>query len=156
MEDTPKKIVYKKRAPNAKLDPRNDTGLYQRIFELGRLRVTQEEAAAVLGVHVSNFRAFLKSDEAAQAAWDDGREMCKVSIRRQLFLHAKDDPATARYLANNFLDLSNDPSKNRAIENQGSTAAMNREEAMARILELQGKVVKDITPKARQLARSAE
>lgn len=145
-QDQPVRLIYRRRANNAKLDPANDKDLYKKIFNAARLRLTQEEAAAVLGVACSNFRAFLKADEEAANAWADGKEVCKVSLKRTLFDHAKSDPTTARYLANNILGMSNDPSKNKALENQGATAAaMNREEAIKRITELQQKVI-DITP----------
>lgn len=146
--EEPKRFRYKPRANNQKLDPRNDPGLYQRIFDLARMRLTQAEAAVILQVATVTLEKFLARDPDARDAWDAGTEMCKVSVKRLLLVHAKDDPATTRYLANNWLGMSNDPSKNRAIEaaGPGNTRGMSREEAMQRITELQA-IYKDITPK---------
>lgn len=75
--------------------------------------------------------------------------MCKAMIRRLIFMHAKTDPSTARYLANNELDMSSDGKKDSDVP--GGIERLSRDEAKKRILELQAVTSKPAESKSRAL-----
>lgn len=90
---------------STKLRPDEET--IKRIMGLSRIQCTQKEAAAVLGVHVDTFRAFLNTHENAMIAWEDGKERGKVSLRRQQFKSAASGNATMQiWLGKQILDQS--------------------------------------------------
>lgn len=125
-----------------KLNSKDNPKLLEIIHNIAGFRHTQAEAAAVLGVAVSTFKKMLATDQDIKDAWDSGKEMCKASARRLVFMHAQEDASTARYLANNMLGWSNDPSKLRAMEAAAAGAEAlsrpsSRDETMRRIQQLQ-------------------
>ena len=140
-DDAPSaRIRYKPRREKLSIA---DDGILDRIFAVALLRPTQAEAAAALGVSRETLRLFMDGHPEAREAWDDGKQACKLSLRRTLMLHAKSDPGTARFLAKQYLKMSDDPAKARldsttegVIRKQMSVA-----EAQARILELRAKLV---------------
>lgn len=77
--------------PN-KLKPDEET--LKQISGLARIQCTQREAAAVLGVHVDTFRAFLNQHEKAMEAWEDGPAVGKASLRREQYKTAQNGNAT--------------------------------------------------------------
>lgn len=118
-------------------DTINGTPLLDMISLLGAYRHTHGEAAALLGVGESTFRRFLGDNEEARDAWKDGRQLCKASVRRLIFLHAKGDAPTARFLAKNILkmtDSGDDAPPPPPVDNSGR---LSRLEAVKRIVELQ-------------------
>lgn len=67
------------------------------------MQCTQREAAAVLGVHPDTFGRFLRREEKARAAWDDGLEVGKVSLRRYQYKMAENNPTMAIWLGKQWL-----------------------------------------------------
>jgi DNA-binding CsgD family transcriptional regulator len=73
------------------------------IAELAKLCCSQKEIAAVLGVSEKTLNTFLRDNEVAYAAWEDGQQHGKISLRRkQLALADKNAPA-AIFLGKNLL-----------------------------------------------------
>lgn len=68
------------------------------IRRLSRMQCTEREAAAMLGLRPKTFVEMIRIDERAKAAWEDGREEGKVSIRRAQFKMAEKNPQMAIYL----------------------------------------------------------
>lgn len=114
----------------------NGRSILDVIASIAAYRHSQPEAAALLGVGTATFKRFLHDCPEARDAWRDGRQMCKATVRRLIFVHAKSDPATARYLANNILDMTPDGKTDDNVP--GGTDRLSREDAMRRIQELQG------------------
>jgi hypothetical protein len=59
------------------------------VEALARIQCTQAEAAAVLKMTPQQFGEQLKRSPRVRAAWEMGRELGKVSIRRLQFRHAQ-------------------------------------------------------------------
>lgn len=76
----------------------------KQITSLARMQCTQREAAAVLGVHPDTFGRFLRREEKAKAAWDDGLEVGKVSLRRYQYKMAESNPTMAIWLGKQWLE----------------------------------------------------
>jgi hypothetical protein len=74
------------------------------IRRLSRMQCTEREAAAMLGIKLDTFREMVRIDERAKAAWDEGREQGKVSIRKAQFALAERNPAMAIYLGKVILN----------------------------------------------------
>jgi hypothetical protein len=118
------------------------------ITSIASYRHTQGEAAALLQVSKPTFERFLAEHEEAKQAWKDGKQMCDASVRRLLFLHAKCDPATARFLAKNHLKMTDDGEPR--LEAEIGKAVLSVAEAKARITEMQAKLA---APSSRALVR---
>ncbi len=121
------------------------------ISNLAAYRHTKGEAAALLGVSYSTFRTFLDDNSEARDAWRDGRQVCNASVRRLLFVHAKNDPSTARYLANNMLDDMTKDGVDAASNVPGGVDRLSRDDAKKRILELQAITANPTPSKGRSL-----
>lgn len=79
--------------------------LIKQIEGLSRIQCTMVEAAAVLGVHRDTFSDFLRAHEKAMAAWQDGKENGKASLRRMQFKSADAGNATMQiWLGKQWLD----------------------------------------------------
>ena len=99
-----------KRRADSKLDPDEDT--LRTIGELGKLFCTQEEIAAVLGVTARTLITFLNDNPEARAAWEDGLQHAKISLRRkQLGLADRNAPA-AIFLGKNYLGQKDESTTN--------------------------------------------
>jgi hypothetical protein len=61
----------------------------EQVEALARLQCTQAEAAAVLKLTPAQFSEMLRDRAPVRNAWELGREMGKVSIRRLQFRHAQ-------------------------------------------------------------------
>jgi hypothetical protein len=82
------------------------------LFELGKLFCTQEEAAAVLRVHVKTLQNFFNANEEVREIWEDGLKHAKISLRRkQLSLADKNAPA-AIFLGKNYLGQKDEQTVN--------------------------------------------
>ena len=73
------------------------------IRKLSELQVTDREAAAFFGVHVKTFREMLRIDVAARAAWEDGRELGKIGLRRKQMSLATNSAPMAIFLGKQML-----------------------------------------------------
>lgn len=78
--------------------------IIKQIEGLARIQCTQPEAAAVLGVCVNTFRAFLDAHQKAREAWENGKETGKASLRRHQFKMAESNPTMAIWLGKQCLD----------------------------------------------------
>lgn len=72
------------------------------VEKLGRLRVTEAEAAAFFDVRHHVFTAAL-ADPKIRSAWDRGRSMALVSLRRDQMRLARTNPSMAIFLGKNLL-----------------------------------------------------
>ena len=79
--------------------------ILKQIEGLARIQCTQREAAAVLGVHRNTLSDFLSSSEKASAAWENGLETGKASLRRIQYKAAENgNPTMAIWLGKQWLD----------------------------------------------------
>lgn len=79
--------------------------ILKQIEGLARIQCTQREAAAVLGVHRDTLSDFLGNSEKARAAWENGLETGKASLRRLQFKAAENgNPTMAIWLGKQWLD----------------------------------------------------
>src|SRR5262245_5315779 len=104
-------LVYK---PRPLLEP--DERLLAQMQVIGGYKVSQEEAAALLGVSRDTLRLFWEKHPEYREHYEAGRTLRRVKVRRLLDMHAITDAGTARFLAKNELGLSDDPSKAKADE----------------------------------------
>lgn len=74
------------------------------IEGLARIQCTMVEAAAVLHVHRDTFSDFLRANEKAMQAWEDGRESGKASLRRNQWKMSETNPTMAIWLGKQWLD----------------------------------------------------
>jgi hypothetical protein len=84
-----------------KLELNEDTLLT--ISELAKLLCTQKEIAAVLGVTEPALRWFFEANPDAYAAWEDGQQYGKISLRRKQFALADKNAPAAIFLGKNIL-----------------------------------------------------
>lgn len=73
------------------------------IAGLGQIWCTTKECAAVLHVSEPTFLSFIHSHEAAFNAYDRGKQIGKISLRRVQLALAKRHPAMAIFLGKNML-----------------------------------------------------
>lgn len=73
------------------------------ISELAKLLCTQKELGAVLGVSERTLNKFLSENEVAYAAWEDGMQFGKLSLRRKQFALADKNAPAAIFLGKNLL-----------------------------------------------------
>lgn len=79
--------------------------LLKQIEGLARIQCTQREAAAVLRVDRDTFGGFLRTNEKARQAWDEGLEAGKASLRRLQFKNAENGNATMQiWLGKQWID----------------------------------------------------
>lgn len=116
------------------------------IRELSKLQVSDKEAAAVLGIRVQTFREILRVDEAARRAWEDGRELGKVSLRRNQMQLSQRYPAMAIFLGKQYLG-QNDVS---VIEHSGRDGEPIKSMDLTKLTPEQRKHLRDIMKAARK------
>jgi DNA-binding XRE family transcriptional regulator len=144
---------YKPRTKEA-LDV-EDEGLLERISKLSaNLWLTKNMAADALGVSRTTFYEFLRRHPEAKDAWDIGRTIGRVDFGQTGYIHARHDPATWRFLAQQDRYLGMKPPKTATApeplpdDAPGTTRRLSREELMGRILELARKTTIDVQPEA--------
>lgn len=126
--------------PGKLLEPAD--GMEERFTATGMLNASHEECAAAFGVSRSTLEAFWADHPEMKEAFQHGKLLRRIKLRRTLDMHANLDAPTARFLAKNELGLSDDPSKAKADEAQAKALKrMGRQEANSRILELTAKLV---------------
>lgn len=87
----------------AKSRQKNKTIRVSEIRRLSALQVSEAEAAAFLGIRLKAFKEMLRVDVAARDAWEQGRELGKVSLRRAQFNLAERNPSMAIFLGKQYL-----------------------------------------------------
>lgn len=73
------------------------------IRALSGLQCSEAETAAALGVTTTAFREMIRIDAKARDAWEAGRELGRVSIRRKQFALADRHPQMAIFLGKQYL-----------------------------------------------------
>ena len=82
--------------------------MLHQLAALAEIQCTQREAARVLGVSPRLLGQFLAEHPDAREAWQRGKSLGRVSLRRLLWRQAQVDPAQARFLAKSWLDDGDD------------------------------------------------
>jgi hypothetical protein len=149
-EQLPRLPVWKRslrRTPELASDDKTLT----KIFACSRIRCTQKEAAAVLGVAYQTFVNFLARYPEARATWEDGKQYGRASLRRLLGRQAQNDPAQARFLAKDTRWLKMDDGKDRLPDTQitlnNNVLNLTDDDRRRRIEELQRKVLTNAKPR---------
>ena len=94
-------VTKRKAGRPPKILPDEET--FSQIRELGALFCTIAEAGAVMGVNRDTLSDFLHRYEPAMEAWEQGKEIGKVELRRMQFEQAKTSPAMAIWLGKQYL-----------------------------------------------------
>lgn len=94
----------------------SDDRTLQQIVGLAQIQCTQEEAAAVLGVHRDTFGDFLRRDKKAAEAWENGQLRGRASLRRTQFKLAETNAGMAIFLGKNLLGQRDQ----QAVEHKGT------------------------------------
>src|SRR5690348_13636914 len=90
----------------AKSRQRRKTVKVSEIRAVSQLQVSEREAAAFLGITYKTFKEMPRIDASAKEAWEDGRELGRVSIRRAQFMLAQKNPTMAIFLGKQYLGQS--------------------------------------------------
>ena len=93
----------------AKLSP--DKATLRRVQVLAQIHCSLAEAASVLLVSRKTFEQFLREHPKACQAWERGRALERVSLRRLQFLQAAKRPAMAIWLGKQILGQKDPDSK---------------------------------------------
>jgi hypothetical protein len=115
-------FVYRR---DKKLTPSQET--LDTVYKLAGLFCTQREAAGFLGVCYKTFTNFLYECKEARAAWDDGVEVGKSSLRRKQFRLAEKSASMAIFLGKNYLGQSDDAYLRISHENKPVTEMTEEE-----------------------------
>jgi hypothetical protein len=73
------------------------------IRRLAKLQVSIREAAGYFRVGVKTFQDILAKDERAAAAWEEGQQEGKISLRRKQFRLADENASMAIWLGKQWL-----------------------------------------------------
>lgn len=74
-----------------------------KIRMLSELQCTEAEAAASLGLRLKTFKEMIRIDTRAREAWESGRELGKLSIRRSQFRLSTHNATMAIFLGKQYL-----------------------------------------------------
>ena len=80
------------------------------VRRVASLQCTQREAAAFFSMSASKWSKLLKSDDRVKAAWEEGRERGKVSLRRKQMDLATTNAQMAIHLGKQYLDQTDSKS----------------------------------------------
>ncbi len=75
----------------------------KKVRDLASLYCEPEEAAATLGLSCDVFQTSLKADLVVREAWEEGRALARVRLRRALFRQSETNASVAKFLAENIL-----------------------------------------------------
>jgi len=75
----------------------------KKIKKIAMLQCTQAEAAALLDMPVDVFKRLLLRP-SVRAAWDQGKQLGRVGLRRIQWRHARMYPQMAKFLGENYLE----------------------------------------------------
>ena len=112
--------------------------LLRQLTALAQLQCTQKEAARVLRVSHRLLVQFLAEQPEARAAWDRGRALGHVSLRRLLWQQAQHNSAQARFLGKHWLGMDGKPDHHTTedappvLSDEGNTARIHELLAEAR------------------------
>lgn len=74
------------------------------IRALSELQVTDREAAAFFGISLQTFREMIRVDSSAREAWEDGRQLGRISLRKNQFALSRHNASMAQWLGKQYLD----------------------------------------------------
>lgn len=77
----------------------------EELFKLGNIRATVDEAAAFLGISKAALNRLFTREPSCKRAFDEGKEVGRLSQRRELLQLSKTNGAVAIFLAMNDLGL---------------------------------------------------
>jgi hypothetical protein len=112
-----------------------DERTLRQIKSLGGLQCTIEEAAASLGVSRRTLYVFFEKYPEAHEAWHAGRELGRVSVRRAQYKMAQTNPTMNIWWSKNNMGQTD------KVETTQTIVTITPEERLARIRELQGKLI---------------
>lgn len=119
------------------------------IRRLSHLHVTEREAAAFFGVKLKTFREMLRTDSAAREAWEEGRELGNIGLRRKQLKLADKNAPMAIWLGKQWLG-QNDVS---TIQHSGPDGGPIKTLDLTRLDALGRKQLRDILTAARVSAK---
>lgn len=73
------------------------------VKKLGTLQCTDREAAAFLGIRYNTFKNLLRDDPKVREAWDRGKYLGLISLRRKQFRLASKSSTMAIFLGKQYL-----------------------------------------------------
>ena len=120
-----------------------DDKTLKRLAALGQLQCTQEEAAASLGVGLRTLKAFFTEYPESREAWQAGRDMGQVSVRRAQYKAGVKDGNVQMlvHLGKHYLGQTD------KSEVTNTVVVLTAEERQKRILELQEKALQLPAPR---------
>ena len=107
--------------------------LLRQLMAFAQIQCTQKEASKVLGVSHRLLVQFLADHPEAREAWDRGRSLGHVSLRRLLWRQAQHNSAQARFLGKHWLGMD---VKTRQAITDTTPSVLSDDENVARIHEL--------------------
>ena len=107
--------------------------LLRQLTAFAQIQCTQKEASKVLGVSHRLLVQFLADHPEAREAWDRGRSLGHVSLRRLLWRQAQQNSAQARFLGKHWLGMDVKPRQAITVT---SPSVLSDDENIARIHEL--------------------
>lgn len=119
------------------------------VEAVGRLQCTRREAAAFLDIRVKQFDNLLRSNEAVRKAFERGKQLGKLSLRRKQLRLAGVNATMAIFLGKNILGQQDKSSVELTGEDGGpiefDAASLNAEERndLRRILTKSGRRSED-------------
>ena len=73
------------------------------VLKLAKLQCTAREAAAFLNIRVGTFNRLLQKDEVIRDAWERGKALGFISLRRKQHALARDNATMAIFLGKQYL-----------------------------------------------------
>jgi hypothetical protein len=73
------------------------------VRQCGKIQCTAREAAGFLGIRVSTFNKFLQDDPKVKEAWEQGKQLGRISLRRKQFRLAGQNATMAIFLGKQYL-----------------------------------------------------
>lgn len=120
-----------------------DAKTLKRLAALGQLQCTQEEAAASLGVGLRTLKQFFAEYPESREAWQAGRDMGQVSVRRAQYKAGVKDGNVQMlvHLGKHYLGQTD------KSETINTVVVLTSEERQKRIMELQEKALQLPAPR---------
>lgn len=97
----------------------------QQLAGLGSIQATKPEIAAVFGVALPTLRIYFKKYPEALAAYENGKGLGKMSLRRRQWKMAEKNPTMAIWLGKNWLDQSDRAKHEHTGKNGGPLAVLD-------------------------------
>lgn len=97
------KVAKPKKRKRGRPAFRFDKDQIEELEKLAGLQCTRQEIAGWFRIAFNTLRLQLRTDKRAEAAWENGQQMGKVSLRRYQFTLAKKNAAMAIWLGKQML-----------------------------------------------------